>query len=145
MSVWVGIDPGEKRIGMARGDAMGVLATPRGVSANKAELLKWLREVDDDFGLAGVLVGCPRNMDGSFGPMALRSLGLVRWLREEIEVPVRLWDERWTTRQAQGVGRESYIDEKAAAILLQSYLDAGTPEIEDPPGLLEAESGNPPA
>ena len=105
MSVWVGIDPGEKRIGMARADALGVLATPRGVSASKEELLLWLNQVNDDFGLAGVLVGCPRNMDGSFGPMALRSLELTRWLREGLSVPVRLWDERLTTKQAQGVGR----------------------------------------
>lgn len=144
MSVWVGIDPGEKRIGMARADALGVLATPRGVSASKEELLLWLNQVNDDFGLAGVLVGCPRNMDGSFGPMALRSLELTRWLREGLSVPVRLWDERLTTKQAQGVGQDSTLDEKAAAILLQSYLDAGTPEIGDPPGLLEAESGKNP-
>ncbi|MBA4684771.1 MAG: Holliday junction resolvase RuvX [Planctomycetes bacterium] len=141
MNVWVGIDPGEKRIGMARADAMGVLATPRGVSANRDELLRWLKSVEEDYGLAGVIVGCPRNMDGSFGPMALRSLELTRWLRQGVEVPVRLWDERLTTQQAQSVGKEATIDEKAAAILLQSYLDAGTPDADDPPGLLDADSG----
>ena len=80
-------------------------------------------------------------MDGSFGPMALRSLELTRWLRQGVEVPVRLWDERLTTQQAQSVGKEATIDEKAAAILLQSYLDAGTPDADDPPGLLDADSG----
>ncbi len=141
MTVWVGIDPGEKRIGLARADAMGVLATPRGIAANREELQSWLEQVDEDYSLAGVIVGCPRNMDGSFGPMALRSLDLVRWLREKNEVPVRLWDERLTTRQAQAVGGVAEIDEKAAAILLQSYLDAGTPDSADPEGLLDAEAG----
>ena len=145
MSVWVGIDPGEKRIGMARADAMGVLASPRGVSANRVELLRWLKSVEEDYGLAGVIVGCPRNMDGSFGPMALRSLELTRWLRQGVEVPVRLWDERLTTQQAHSVGSELGVDEKAAAILLQSYLDAGTPHIDDPEGLLEAEADQKPS
>ena len=145
MSVWVGIDPGEKRIGMARADAMGVLASPRGVSANRVELLRWLKSVEEDYGLAGVIVGCPRNMDGSFGPMALRSLELTRWLRQGVEVPVRLWDERLTTQQAHSVGSELGVDEKAAAILLQSYLDAGTPQIDDPEGLLEAEADQKPS
>ena len=145
MSVWVGIDPGEKRIGMARADALGVLATPRGVSGNREELQRWLLQVDQDYGLEGVIIGCPRNMDGSYGPMALRSLELTRWLRDRNEVPVRLWDERLTTRQAQSVGTESGLDEKAAAILLQSYLDAGTPQIDDPEGLLDAESNQKPS
>ncbi len=144
MNVWVGVDPGEKRIGMARADALGVLATPRGISANREELQRWLLEVDRDFGLEGVIIGCPRNMDGSFGPMALRSLELVRWLRDRNEVPVRLWDERLTTQQAHSVGSESGVDEKAPAILLQSYLAAGTPQIDDPEGLLEAESDQKP-
>ncbi|OUU24603.1 MAG: Holliday junction resolvase RuvX [Planctomycetia bacterium TMED53] len=139
MKVWIGVDPGEKRIGLARSDALGVLATPRGLAGNRQELLRWIVEVEEDFGLAGILIGCPRNMDGSFGPMALRSLELSRWLRELTEVPVRLWDERLTTRQAHGIGGQSSVDEKAAAILLQSYLDAGTPPSPDPPGLLEAD------
>ena len=138
MSVWVGIDPGEKRIGCARGDSMGVLATPRGVLGSRDELVHWLSETDGEFQLAGVVVGMPRNMDGSFGPMAIRSLVLVRWLREQVDFPVYLWDERLTSVHAEGVAKNRGLDEKAAAILLQSFLDAGTPEAPDPPGLIEA-------
>ena len=140
MAVWVGVDPGEKRIGLARGDALGFLSTPRGVVPKKEDLLRWIQEMDEEYEVSGVIIGCPRNMDGSFGPMALRSLKLVRWLRDQISAPVFLWDERLTTSQAQGYGGHAAIDEKAAAILLQSYLDAGTPPAEDPPGLLEAEN-----
>ncbi|MGE4602628.1 MAG: Holliday junction resolvase RuvX [Planctomycetota bacterium] len=138
MSVWVGIDPGEKRIGCARGDSMGVLATPRGVLGSRDELVHWLSETDGEFQIAGVVVGMPRNMDGSFGPMAIRSLVLVRWLREQVDFPVYLWDERLTSVHAEGVAKNRGLDEKAAAILLQSFLDAGTPEAPDPPGLIEA-------
>lgn len=142
MSVWVGIDPGEKRIGCARGDALGVLATPRGVLGSREELVNWISEIDREYQLAGVVVGMPRNMDGSFGPMAIRSLELVRWLREQVEIPILLWDERLTSVHAERIHGKSTIDEKAAAILLQSFLDAGTPHSEDPPGLLEAADGN---
>ena len=138
MSVWVGIDPGEKRIGCARGDSMGVLATPRGVLGSRDELVHWLSETDGEFQIAGVVVGMPRNMDGSFGPMAIRSLVLVRWLREQVDFPVYLWDERLTSVHAEGVAKNRGLDEKAAAILLQSFLDAGTPEAPDPPGLIQA-------
>ncbi len=138
MSVWVGIDPGEKRIGCARGDSLGVLATPRGVLGSRDELVHWLSETDGEFQIAGVVVGMPRNMDGSFGPMAIRSLVLVRWLREQVDFPVYLWDERLTSVHAEGVAKNRGLDEKAAAILLQSFLDAGTPEAPDPPGLIEA-------
>ena len=64
-------------------------------------------------------------MDGSFGPMALRSLELTRWLRQGVKVPVRLWDERLTTQQAQSVGKDAAIDEKAAAILLNPIWTQG--------------------
>jgi len=138
LSVWVGIDPGEKRIGCARGDSLGVLATPRGVLGSRDELVHWLSETDGEFQIAGVVVGMPRNMDGSFGPMAIRSLVLVRWLREQVDFPVYLWDERLTSVHAEGVAKNRGLDEKAAAILLQSFLDAGTPEAPDPPGLIEA-------
>ena len=79
MSVWIGVDPGEKRIGISRGDPLGVLATPRGVVATRVELVQWIETADQEFGVAGVLIGMPRNMDGSFGPMASRSLHRGRW------------------------------------------------------------------
>ncbi|HIA28146.1 MAG TPA: Holliday junction resolvase RuvX [Planctomycetes bacterium] len=132
MSCWVGIDPGERRIGLARSDTLGMLATPRGVVGNQDLLLSWLQEIDDEHQLKGIIVGLPRNMRGSYGPMARRSMQLADWLRERVGVPVYLWDERLTTRQARATGSKGGIDERAAAIILQSYLDAGTPTVEDP-------------
>ncbi|RTZ90953.1 MAG: Holliday junction resolvase RuvX [Bacillota bacterium] len=141
MSVWIGVDPGEKRNGLARADGLGVLATPRGVVGNRDDLVSWILETDSEHGVAGVVIGMPRNMDGSFGPMAIRSLQLVRWLRERIDFPVQLWDERLTSAQAKALGGSKELDARAAAILLQSFLDAGAPDSPDPPGLLEAADG----
>ena len=141
---WVGIDPGQKRIGVARSDLLGITAQPQGVVASVGDLLALLREWAAERELAGVLVGYPLNMDGSVGPIARRSLELVRRLRREQDLPVRLWDERLTTRQARQGPRprsRGEIDARAAALLLQSFLDAGTPDRPDPPELAEPAGG----
>ncbi len=82
-----------------------------------------------------VLVGMPRNMDGSYGPAALKVREFVAVLNETIGIPIKIWDERLTSVQANrflieaNVRREKRkgkVDKTAAAILLQSYLDALT-------------------
>ena len=89
-----------------------------------------------------ILVGMPRNMDGSYGEAALKVQVFVGALREAITLPVQTWDERLTSAQAQrlliqgGVRREkrkTKVDQTAAAILLQSYLDSHS----ERPGELE--------
>lgn len=142
MTCWVGIDPGERRIGLSRSDRLGLLATPRGVVGDRKALLDWLENTDSQHSIDGIIVGLPRNMTGTYGPMAKRSIELARWLREHLSVPVFLWDERLTTRQAQNLGGQGGIDERAAAVLLQSYLDAGTPSVADPAGFEEDPSGS---
>jgi putative Holliday junction resolvase len=80
-----------------------------------------------------ILVGVPRNMDGSYGPAALKVQEFVAVLKETIGVPIKTWDERLTSAQANrlliGAGvkrskRKAKVDQTAAAILLQSYLEA---------------------
>lgn len=80
-------------------------------------------------------------MSGSIGPIGQRSLQFVAHLRSQLSVPIYLWDERLTSQQAAQSGaaraagkRGGAIDDKAAAVLLQSYLDAGTPQVSDPEG-----------
>jgi len=79
-------------------------------------------------------VGMPRNMDGSYGPAALKVQAFVAALKDAVTIPIKLWDERLTSTQAQrfliqgGVRRDQRkekVDKTAAAILLQSYLDSG--------------------
>jgi putative holliday junction resolvase len=80
-----------------------------------------------------VIVGMPRNMDGSYGPAAARVAEFVATLKNELPVPVRTWDERLTSAQANRLliqgnvrrdKRKQKVDQTAAAILLQSYLDS---------------------
>ena len=136
--IWVAVDPGEKRIGVARSDPLAVLARPMAIVDSPEALLALIQEWHEDEPLAGMIVGLPRNMDGSIGPIARRSFPLVHRLREELPLEVRFWDERLTTRQverardARGDRARGPLDDQAAAVLLQSYLDAGTPAAADP-------------
>ena len=80
-----------------------------------------------------ILIGMPRNMDGSYGPAADKVREFATALKDAIAIPIKTWDERLTSAQANralvagGVRREKRkekVDGMAAAILLQSYLDA---------------------
>ena len=99
-----------------------------------AAFLARLKEILRDKEVELVLVGMPRNMDGSYGPAALKVQEFVTALKDAITVPIRTWDERLTSAQAnrfliQGnvrrEKRKEKVDSMAAAILLQSYLDGG--------------------
>lgn len=131
----VAIDHGTKRMGIAVSDELGMLAHPlEYVEAEPlAGALKRIEDlvVEKQAGL--VLVGMPRNMDGSYGPAAAKVNEFVAELRKTISVPVKTWDERLTSVQANRFMREANVrqrdrkgraDQMAAAILLQSYLDS---------------------
>lgn len=131
----LGLDPGSKRVGVALSDELGMIAQPLDyLSAEpfdefSAQLLRLITER----GVELIVVGLPRNMDGSYGPAAEKSKLLVEKLGERTAVPIRTWDERLTTAQANRVliagnvsrqKRKEKVDKMAAAILLQSFLDA---------------------
>jgi len=128
------LDHGTKRIGVAVSDATKTIAQPlEYIPAEPfadflARLKKLLVEKEIDL----VLIGLPRNMDGSYGPAAQKVEAFVAVLRSAITVPVKTWDERLTSSQANRVliqgkvrrgERKEKVDKMAAAILLQSYLD----------------------
>ena len=80
-----------------------------------------------------ILIGMPRNMDGSYGPAALKVQEFVAVLKDTIGIPIKTWDERLTSSQANRMliqanvrrdQRKQRVDAAAAAILLQSYLDS---------------------
>ncbi len=130
----LGIDPGEARIGVAISDDLGMLAHPLETIQVKAgrvvaRILEIIREKD----VEAVIVGMPRNMDGSFGPAAQKSREFIDALKLATDSPVIAWDERWTTvsaqRSLQEAGKKArdqkaMIDQVAAQILLQSWLDS---------------------
>jgi putative Holliday junction resolvase len=130
----LGIDFGDRRSGVALSDPGGVVALPRGTVEGEKALCDAVAGLVRDEGVELVVVGLPRNMDGSVGRKAEGVLAFVERLRARLgDVPIETWDERLTTVQAErelrsgGVGfhgRRERIDRVAAQILLQSYLDA---------------------
>jgi putative holliday junction resolvase len=130
----LGIDTGEARIGLAISDGIGMLAHPlETVPARRAEeALRRIAQIVRERGIATVVVGVPRNMDGSYGPAAQRATAFISRLRDLLGCEVVPWDERLTTVAAQRALRESgrnarkarpVIDQAAAQFILQGYLD----------------------
>jgi len=130
----LGIDPGERRIGLAVSDEGGVLARPLKVVERRswAEDLAEIEEVLKGLGVEAIVVGHPLNMDGSAGRQARRAERLAERLRESAGLPVMLYDERLSTRSAlsirseagsRGKRRREEIDAVAAAVILQDYLE----------------------
>lgn len=131
----LGIDHGTKRIGIAISDELGVIAQPMEFIPAEpfAEFLARLKEIIREKQVEELVVGMPRNMDGSYGPAATKVREFVTVLKESIAMPMTLWDERLTSAQANRFlvqanvrrdKRKEKVDQTAAAILLQSYLDS---------------------
>src|SRR5213596_398387 len=126
------IDHGTKRIGLAISDELGMIAQPlEFVPAEPfAGFLSRLKELIQEKQVELLLIGMPRNMDGSYGPAALKVQEFMAVLKDTVAIPIQTWDERLTSAQAQrfliqgGVRRQDRkqkVDKTAAAILLQSY------------------------
>ena len=129
------LDHGTVRIGVALSDELKMIATPlEFIPAEPfADFLKRLKDLIREKEVEMILVGMPRNMDGSHGPAAEKVRLFVVVLKEAVTVPIKAWDERLTSVQANkmmienGVRRDQRkgrVDKMAAAILLQSYLDS---------------------
>ncbi len=134
----MGLDPGERRIGVALSDELGLLATPlcilerRSWAIDVAALADLIRHHE----VVEVVVGHPKTLRGEIGPQARRAERLADQIRRAIDVPVRLWDERYSTLEAterlarsgkRAGGRRGTpirVDSMAAAVILQHRLDA---------------------
>jgi putative Holliday junction resolvase len=135
----LGLDLGERRIGVALCDSAGTLATPYEVvqrSGDRRHDHRRIAELVDEAGAEVVVVGLPLSLDGSVGPAAAGVEAEVAELREHLGVPVEVWDERLSTveagRRLQTAGvpgrkRRHVIDQVAATVILQSWLDATRP------------------
>jgi len=139
MSRALGIDLGEARIGLAISDELGMLAHP-------LETVR-VRETPDVIShIAGIVtrddvnvivVGLPRNMDGSYGPAAEKARAFAEKLRAKTNAEITFWDERLTSVAAQRALHEAgrntkksrpVLDQVAAQLILQGYLDRWQPE-----------------
>jgi putative Holliday junction resolvase len=129
------LDIGQKRIGIAISDelrctAQGVkVLNRRGINDD----LEAIKEIIVTAEVSEIVVGLPKNMDGSLGEGAQKVLSFVRKLEESLSIPVILWDERWTTSEATRVllqadltrkKRMKVVDKVAAVLILQGYLDS---------------------
>jgi putative Holliday junction resolvase len=134
----LGVDAGERRVGVALSDELRLLASPVTVLDRRrglAPVLDALADLVRREGATQVVVGLPLNADGSEGPQARRAHDFARVAEHVIGLPVQMWDERMSTREAEEIVRaqgrnlrrvrqQGKLDAVAAAAILQDYLDA---------------------
>ncbi len=131
----LGLDVGEKTIGLALSDASRIIASPletieRTKFAKDAARLKSIIEKQ---AVCGLVIGYPVNMDGSLGPRTQSTRAFVSNLEKQVQLPMLLWDERLTTLAVERVmldadlsreRRAQLVDKLAASYMLQGFLDS---------------------
>lgn len=126
------LDYGEKRIGIAVSDPLGIIATGLTSVPDLTELKKVLDQYHD---VTAIIVGLPKTLKGELGISAQKVLEFIDQLKQVCLLPIKILDERLTTVEAEksllatGLSRakrKKVIDQSAAAVLLQSYLDQQT-------------------
>jgi putative holliday junction resolvase len=132
----LGVDWGERRIGLALSDETQTLAQPLATltrRTGKRFPMRQLLTLVDRHGVTGVVVGLPLDQDGAEGEAASAARTLAATIAQHSGKPVALWDERLTTARALSAvrdmggttrGRKDDVDALAATVLLQHYLDA---------------------
>lgn len=129
------LDVGTKRVGVAVSDALGWTAQGIGVLEREPASRLWerLAALLEQYEVTEVVVGHPKNMDGTIGPRAREAEAFAAEVRRRFRLPVRLWDERLSTVAAERSlleadlsrrKRRRKVDQLAAALILQGYLDA---------------------
>ncbi len=137
----LGLDVGERRVGLALSDELGYTAQPL-LTLYRTKLrddLKSIGRVLRRHGVTEIVVGNPLYMSGDQSPQAARAQAFADAVRQEFQLPVHLWDERLTTAEAhrhldamghsrapnaEGVGRKHIIDQVAAVLILQAFLES---------------------
>lgn len=134
----IGLDLGEKRIGVAAVEDTTRVAIPIATVTFEGDQVEAVLNIVQEQRADEVVVGLPLSMTGAMGPQAERVMQTVRALEERLGIPVHTWDERLTSVQAghrsHAERRRSrsrrpagYRDAAAASILLQAYVDSGRP------------------
>jgi len=129
------LDHGTRRIGVAVSDETKTIAQPlEFIPAEPfADFLERLKKILAEKEVDLILLGLPRNMDGSYGPAAQKAQAFAAVLNTALTVPIKMWDERLTSTMANRIliqgnvrraQRKEKVDKMAAAILLQSFLDS---------------------
>ncbi len=131
----IGFDYGDSRIGVAVSDLLGLTAQSVGLIAEKnfeKQVIKVL-EYCDEYKAEKIVLGMPKNMNGTIGERGEKTQLFADALREKTSVPIIFWDERLTTSAAHrtlsesnvsGKKRKGILDKIAAVFILQGYLDS---------------------
>jgi putative Holliday junction resolvase len=136
----MGLDIGDRRIGVAVSDELGLTAQPvlTLVRKNRKLDLKSLGRLLRKYNCVAIVAGNPLYMSGDLSPQAEKAQAFAQLLREEFTLPVHLWDERLTTTEAHrhlhaagrpGSEHRAVVDQVAAVLILQSYLDSRQAQI----------------
>ena len=129
----MGFDLGDKTIGVAVSDLLGWTAQGVETIRRSRDDLTRIKELVKRYEVEEIVIGLPKNMDGSIGPRAEKSLEYAKYLEAELGLPVRTWDERLTTFAAtrtlleadvSRAKRKKVIDKMAAVLILQGYMDS---------------------
>lgn len=132
---WLGLDVGDKTIGVAVSDPLNITAQAVEVIRRRSDDADFARlgELARQYEVTGIVVGLPRNMNGTLGPRSQLVRAFAALTIERLGLPVREWDERLSTVAAQRslleadmsrAGRRKVVDKVAAAIILQNFLDS---------------------
>ncbi len=131
----MGLDVGEKTIGVAVSDPLGWTAQGVGTIRRKGNIvldLEHLKKIIAEYQVEKIVVGLPKNMNGTLGPSAVRSQEIGEKIGKETGLPIEMWDERLTTVVAEKTllegnvsraKRKKVVDTMAAVLILQGYLD----------------------
>lgn len=128
----LGIDFGEKRIGIAVSDFLQTLATPCKVLCNDKNFFNELLKILNEYDVQAILIGLPKNLDGSYGNTVKLVFEFVKELEQYVEIRICFWDERFSSASAERVlleydmsraKRKKIIDKIAASYILQNALD----------------------
>lgn len=131
----LGIDYGDRKIGLAISDRLGITAQPLASYRRRTEKEDgdYFKRVVAEYEITEVIVGLPLRMDGSSGTRVEKTREFVQWLEHLLGLPIRFWDERLTTKQANQILSQHNISTKAkkdaedqlsAMIILSTYLES---------------------
>jgi len=137
---WMGLDFGTKTVGVAISDELGITAQPVETITRKSntKLRKTLARIEQlvlEYRITDIVLGYPKNMNNSEGARVEATKEFGEMIKKRVGLPVVFWDERLTTMESERIlietnirreNRKAYIDQMAAVLILQSYMDART-------------------
>ena len=131
----LGLDVGDRRVGVAVSDPTELLARPLSVLVRRSNALDALAigQVATELGIRAIVVGLPLTFDSTLGPQGKKTRAYIKFLRKSLAIPIETWDERYSTVDAQRLmieqnvaraRRRDLIDAAAAAVILGEWLSS---------------------